>query len=636
MHYTFFEIENYRGVRSLRLDLGASATGDVYTLVGLNESGKTTILEAIGGFSPGSETTDPEATGQAADPFDLVPISERDNFNGAVVIRAGVDLTSQDQAGLTGALERRGYLVDSAPESLTIEVRHEFERSTYVDSNELWDLAITGKTRRAKLVRTLDEDSNHWQVALDHVVEHLPRIRFFPDFLFDIPDRLLIGRVHPEPDPPPPGEEPKRRPTDPFYRASRAERYYAEVLQDILDSLERSVNVREHLFNRAASGKRREERSLKQLLNNMQREITQTVFGSWDVMFGRTSRPASDKRLILEVESEEEEDGATGYYLRWQIEDSNGLSDIGERSLGFRWFFVYRLLTAYRGRRRGSPPLLFLFDEPASNLHPGAQGLLLESFEKLSRDGNVIISTHSHHLINPDWLSRCYIVKNEGIDYGDEIGSFVVDRAEIGLHPYHRFANENPTATSYFQPILDTLDYRPSALELVDGAVMLEGRWDFYSLRYVALDSESRMRFSLVPGTGAGSLDLAIQLYLGWGRDFVVLLDSDSEGERQRQRYLDKFGRLMEDRVFLLDDVNERWGDKAMEDLFNVSDRLAVQELASNEPQRDYDKKRFNRGLEVAVATRQFLGVGKQTAKNFDALADFLADRLEPGERERA
>lgn len=50
MRYTSFEIENFKGIRSLRLDLDSTPKSQVYTLVGLNESGKTTILEAIDYF----------------------------------------------------------------------------------------------------------------------------------------------------------------------------------------------------------------------------------------------------------------------------------------------------------------------------------------------------------------------------------------------------------------------------------------------------------------------------------------------------------------------------------------------------------------------------------------------------------
>ncbi len=60
MRYTSFEIKNFKGIRSLRLDLDAPPKGRIMTLVGLNECGKTTILEAIDYFTPGTEDLDPQ------------------------------------------------------------------------------------------------------------------------------------------------------------------------------------------------------------------------------------------------------------------------------------------------------------------------------------------------------------------------------------------------------------------------------------------------------------------------------------------------------------------------------------------------------------------------------------------------
>lgn len=79
MHYTYVEVKNFKGIRQLRLDFEKPPCSSVTTLVGLNESGKTTILEAINYFSYGSESLDPLApTGYfIGDVHDLTPISER-------------------------------------------------------------------------------------------------------------------------------------------------------------------------------------------------------------------------------------------------------------------------------------------------------------------------------------------------------------------------------------------------------------------------------------------------------------------------------------------------------------------------------------------------------------------------------
>jgi hypothetical protein len=64
---------------------------------------------------------------------------------------------------------------------------------------------------------------------------------------------------------------------------------------------------------------------------------------------------------------------------------------------------------------------------------------------------------------------------------------------------------------SYFQPVLDLLKYQPSSLEPVPNVVLVEGKSDFYMLRYmneiIGIDSPVKT----VPGTGAGSLDTGLR-----------------------------------------------------------------------------------------------------------------------------
>lgn len=55
---------------------------------------------------------------------------------------------------------------------------------------------------------------------------------------------------------------------------------------------------------------------------------------------------------------------------------------------------------------------IYVFDEPAANLHSRAQIELLTYFEKMIGSGDKIIySTHSHHMVDPRWLSGAYIVE---------------------------------------------------------------------------------------------------------------------------------------------------------------------------------------------------------------------------------
>ena len=53
MKFTEFDITNFKGVPKLTIDFNKVPHPNIYTLVGLNESGKTSILEAIDFFGNG-------------------------------------------------------------------------------------------------------------------------------------------------------------------------------------------------------------------------------------------------------------------------------------------------------------------------------------------------------------------------------------------------------------------------------------------------------------------------------------------------------------------------------------------------------------------------------------------------------
>lgn len=81
MDYRLFEVTNFRGIQQLKLDLGIYPKSKIFTLVGLNESGKSTILEAINFFHyKKSDLESLELKGyKINDIHNLVPISKRSN-----------------------------------------------------------------------------------------------------------------------------------------------------------------------------------------------------------------------------------------------------------------------------------------------------------------------------------------------------------------------------------------------------------------------------------------------------------------------------------------------------------------------------------------------------------------------------
>ena len=353
-------------------------------------------------------------------------------------------------------------------------------------------------------------------------------------------------------------------------------------------------------------------------------QITKLVFSENLSVFRADT---SNKSITV---SYPEIDEKKGLYLGFQLKDGEDSYYIRERSLGFRWFFTFLLFTQFRVQRaQGKTSLVFLFDEPASNLHQAAQQRLIGALEELTKtEVSVIYSTHSHHLINPKWLESTFIVRNTALEYeGDDINSFKPTNIEV--EKYRTFVSHHPSQHTYYQPILDVLEYRPSNLEAIEDVIMLEGKNDFYVLSYlqdVILENERKIQF--LPGTGSGSLDTAIQLYYAWGKKFSILLDSDDEGRKQKQRYQNLFGSIVANRVFVLEDIDASWKEYASEKIFTSTDALLVQNSIFVDKKK-LNKRLFNLAIQENFSNKTPVSLSKDTTDRFEKILTFLRSSLE-------
>ena len=385
MKYTRFEITNFKGIRNLTLDLAAYPQGNIILLVGLNESGKTKVLEALDYLKLGIDESDPlDLVGLVRDDHHaLIPISRRGNFNASIKIAATVALDDHDQELLAEFLRAREFRVSSIPDSFTVTDTYTFQASAFRGRKAMWSFNPAGTRKRARKPRSLFQYTDLWNEAVSFIRNQMPMIWYFPNFLFDFPRRIYIDTVD------------RDDPKDNFYR---------HLLEDIVSSVDATATLDRHISPRISSEHPPDETALNQLLLQLGRRITQDVFESWNEIF---ERPPSTKAVF---KADIDEDGHR--YLELSIEDHDGLYYIDERSLGFRWFFVFSLVTKYKRRTANQAQgIVYLFDEPASNLHAGAQSQRLTSLDHLSADCTIIYTTHSHHLINPYWLENTYVVK---------------------------------------------------------------------------------------------------------------------------------------------------------------------------------------------------------------------------------
>ena len=96
----------------------------------------------------------------------------------------------------------------------------------------------------------------------------------------------------------------------------------------------------------------------------------------------------------------------------------NVTTELGTRSRGFVWFFSF--LAWYSDIKRDSSPLILLLDEPGLTLHAKAQYDLLRYFEtELKGNHQLIYSTHSPFMIDPEHFDRVRIVQDKSIEAGE-------------------------------------------------------------------------------------------------------------------------------------------------------------------------------------------------------------------------
>jgi len=145
-----------------------------------------------------------------------------------------------------------------------------------------------------------------------------------------------------------------------------------------------------------------------------------------------------------------------------------------------------------------------------------------------------------------------------------------------------------------------------------------------YFQKIIKEDNDS---FSFIPGTSGSKLNDIISLYLGWGRKFFVLLDSDKEGQKQKKRYLELFGISLENNIFTYEDIKKDWKNFEVENLISEQDKIDIQNICyPTNPL--YNKKIFNRSIQELYAKNQKIELSSSSYRNLEKVIKFFKDKI--------
>jgi predicted ATP-dependent endonuclease of OLD family len=212
-----------------------------------------------------------------------------------------------------------------------------------------------------------------------------------------------------------------------------------------------------------------------------------------------------------------------GPFFRIWVSDDLDPSEIelDQRSYGMQYFFSFYLVFLEEAKGVHANAILLL-DEPGLHLHGTAQQKIVEFLEKLSKQNQLLYSTHSPFMVDPDHLERVRVV------YEDENGTAKVSEDVWPKDEDSLF----PLQAGLGYALAQTLFYSKRQ-------VIVEGLSDYWLLKAINdLLSRKGMKSLrgdtvIVPCGGVSKLMPLASMLLGHDIKLAIVLDGDEPGKQK-------------------------------------------------------------------------------------------------------
>jgi len=564
------QVQNYKCVE----DSTKFGVGEVTCLVGKNESGKSAILEAIEKLNP---LDDSFATFDELDfPRRRLSEAKQDGtLKSAIALVTEWKLEPEEEKELEQALYinplkqplitlKQGY---SGKSEWGADIDLKALVAAYVGNSELNEAekaqlekvstisdllkalsAVTEPSEnQAKLLKLLREDfpggtaMSGLQAILE---ERLPKVLYFSDY-YRMPGRASV-------------EEIKRLKAN--NNLEEAHKVFLALLSLASTKLEdfEDVQLSEQLYAN---------------LEGVSNRITDEIFKFW----------SQNKNLEVEFKYDQgrQEDPApynAGYVFSTRIKNTRHRASVNfdERSTGFIWFFSF-LVWFSQVKQEYGENLLILLDEPGLALHAKAQADLLRYInERLKGKYQVIYSTHSPFMIDPENLMSVRTVEDRLGEHGEvegtKVGDAILSKDKDTLMPLMGALGIEVSQTLFVGPHTLVVEGPGDILYLTAMSSELKRR------KRIGLDS----RWTIAPAGGLDKVQSFVSLFTPTVKNIAVLTDF-ATGDKTKIENLRK-SKLLEDGRIL---TAEKYAGQAEADIEDILGRDAYVALVN----KAYDMK---------------------------------------------
>jgi len=538
-------------------------------LVGMNESGKTSILEALAKANyfetdckfaynlshdyPRKQKKAVDKSGENPDAIELEYIID-DALAEEIEADIDVPLSSRTFTFTRKYDNGKSWGVHWVPTStfvaakakkLQIKDKAILDKLNKIDNAASFDTFVTSLDTEKynediiesiQTLKTYFENKNNWKgtpineyITVNYLVPNLPKFMYYDDY-YMLPSRVSLQEVD-------------KDPSDPAQKTAKALLELADIdvkkvtestdFEDFIAELEATqLIISDELFKYWSTNK-----NLKILFSIDKKEETD---------------PRNNKRIIDHILD-----------IRVQNQRSGVSLPLGNRSKGFNWFFSF-LVWFKKIQENKDTTYILLLDEPGLNLHAKAQSDLLSFLSDLSIEYQIIYTTHSPFMIETEKLNQVRTVLEK--EDGTHISESVQEKDPNTLFPLQ-------AALGY--DLAQNLFVSKKNL-LVEGIADLT----YLSLMTNILESCGReglkSDITVVPVGGADKVATFVSLLRGNELNMVCLLDTFTDMSAKQRLENMVAQNIIKDKkiVFYHDILQVSHAD--VEDLFETPEYLAL------------------------------------------------------------
>ena len=414
-----FRIRAYRCIH----DSGEIRVGDLAAFVGRNESGKTTILQALTLLNREHQLSELDLCDEMVEELkNEIRLADGDfelNFNETKIIKdafpnipeikklkifrtntnpiaqydfGDVEISDAENSGLNSwenFVEKVSNFLDTIPNQIRIKLNTQFFEGTPPENeemfrnqmaefgNNLYVLAADEPQITVEWEKISEDPNTSFQnlligttekIALENFIEVNLHTRFvyFSDY------KKIIGNIN--------LNEYGRDKNLPSIEFSEDEFDKAETVDNLFYLAELDVNELEEAKESPSQ--------LIKLLNTCSKRLTEKLNPAWKGEPIHVELRLNPNNIMSVVISDVHKDGTV---------TNTGL--LNRRAEGFKWTFSFIVNFAAETQRAELKEAILLLDEPARNLHPTQQRGISDLLKNLAGSNQVLYATHSPYMI---------------------------------------------------------------------------------------------------------------------------------------------------------------------------------------------------------------------------------------------